>query len=221
MQNTYKFSSITIALSKGRLADKTIEILEECGIDCSPLKQNSRKLKIADPSGVCNFIFVKPSDVPTYVERGVADLGVVGKDTLLEEKKDVYEPIDLDFARCKLCVAGFVGFDYKKLNRNLRVATKYVNIAKDYYYKKGIDVDIIKLNGSVELAPIIGLSDVIVDVVESGKTLKENGLGVLETICEASARLIVNKASFKTRSALIEPLLKQIRRVVAKICLQF
>ena len=203
---------ITVALSKGRLAEKTISILEKCGIDCSPLKQETRKLILEDADKKYNFIFVKPSDVPTYVERGTADIGVVGKDTLLEENKDVYEPIDLKIANCRLCVAGYPGFSTKELNRNLRVATKYVHVAKEYFYKKGIDVDIIKLNGSVELGPVIGLSDVIVDIVESGKTLEANGLCVLEDICTCSARLIVNKVSLKTKRAQIEPLLVALQK---------
>ena len=206
--------SITIALSKGRLADKAIEILDGCGIDCSELKNETRKLKISDKSGKYNFIFVKPSDVPTYVERGAADLGVVGKDTLLEEDKDIYELIDLKIAKCKLAVAGFKGFNYSNLDKNLRVATKYIRVATNFFYKKGIAVDIIKLHGSVELAPLIRLADVIVDVVESGKTLKANGLEVLEDICECSAKLVVNKASLKTRSSIIEPLLKEIKKAV-------
>jgi len=204
--------AITVALSKGRLAEKTISILEKCGIDCSPLKEETRKLILEDADKKYRFIFVKPSDVPTYVERGAADIGVVGKDTLLEENKDVYEPIDLKIANCRLCVAGYPGFSTLGLNRNLRVATKYAHVAKEYFYKKGIDVDIIKLNGSVELGPVIGLSDVIVDIVESGKTLEANGLCVLEDICACSARLIVNKVSLKTKRAQIEPLLAALQK---------
>jgi len=207
-----KQEPITIALSKGRLADKTIEILSNCGIDCSPLLKPTRKLMVADASGNYNFIFVKPSDVPTYVERGAADMGVVGKDTLLEENKAVYEPIDLKIATCKLSVAGKKGTDVNK--PNLKVATKYVNVAKEYYHAKGINVDIIKLHGSVELAPIIGLADCIVDIVESGKTLIENGLTVLEDICNCSARVIVNRSSLKTKSSVIEPLLSKIKIAV-------
>ena len=205
---------IVFALPKGRLADKTVEILEKCGIDCAALKAETRKLVLSDASGQFRFIFVKPADVPTYVERGAADIGVVGKDTLLEERKDVYEPLDLKIAACKLSVAGYGGFLYGNLNRNLRVATKYPNVAKEFYHRKGIDVDIIKLNGSVELGPVIGLSDVIVDIVESGKTLEANGLTVLEDICPSTARLIVNKVSLKIKSEEICPLIEKMKAVV-------
>ena len=204
---------ITIALPKGRLANQTIGILEKCGIDCAPLKTQTRKLVLSDAGGNFKFFFVKPGDVPTYVERGAADIGVAGKDTLLEENKDVYEPVDLKTSSCTLCVAGYPDFSPESLNRNLRVATKYARIAKEYYHKKGVDVDIIKLNGSVELGPVIGLSDVIVDVVESGKTLEANGLAVLDKICESTARLIVNKVSLKTKKAQIEPLIEKIKEI--------
>ncbi|MCL2797335.1 MAG: ATP phosphoribosyltransferase [Firmicutes bacterium] len=205
---------ITFALPKGRLAEQAIEILEQCGIDCAPLKLETRKLVLSDGVGKFRFIFVKPADVPTYVERGAADLGVVGKDTLLEENKDVYEPLDLKFGACRMCVAGFPGFSTAELSRNLRVATKYAAFARAYYQRKGIGVDIIKLNGSVELGPVIGLSDVIVDIVESGKTLEANGLCVLEEICPISARLVVNKVSLKTKSADILPLIEKIKGIV-------
>jgi len=209
-------SIITIALSKGRLADKAIDLLVKCGVNCANLKDETRQLQLFDADKKIKFVFVKPSDVPTYVERGVADIGVVGKDTLLEEQKDVYEMLDLNLAKCKLSVAGKQNFDFKNLNRNLRVGTKYVNVARDYFYKQGMEVDIIKLHGSVELAPLIELSDVIVDVVESGKTLKANGLVVLQDICNCSARLIVNKASLKTKSDKIEPLLSKLRLQMRK-----
>lgn len=205
---------ITIALAKGRLADKTILLLEKCGIDCSPLKIETRKLVLWDKDKKFKFIFVKPSDVPTYIERGAADVGVVGKDTLLEQSKDVYELIDLKFGKCKMCVAGFEKQQNDITKSNLRVATKYEEVAKDYYDAKGINVDIIKLNGSVELGPIVGLSDVIVDIVESGKTLEANGLVVLEDICDLTARLIVNKVSLKTKSAEILPLVDKIAEAI-------
>ncbi|MCL2062376.1 MAG: ATP phosphoribosyltransferase [Firmicutes bacterium] len=204
---------ITIALAKGRLAEQTIEILEKSGVDCSPLKTQTRKLILSGVNKDFRFIMVKPSDVPTYVEHGAADIGVAGKDTLMEENKDVYELADIKSGACRMCVAGFkdsgAGF-----NGNLRVATKYPNIAKDYFHKKGIDVNIIKLNGSVELGPIIGLADVIVDLVESGKTLEANGLVVIDEICSVSARLIVNKVSLKTKRKQIEPLIESIKKVV-------
>lgn len=205
---------VTIALAKGRLADKAIEILEKCGIDCSPLKVETRKLVLWDKAEKFKFIFVKPSDVPTYIERGAADIGVVGKDTLLEQNKDVYELVDLKFGKCRMCVAGFKERQAKITKGNLKVATKYEAVAKDYYDSKGVNVDLIKLNGSVELGPIIGLSDVIVDIVESGKTLEANGLDVLEEICQLTARLIVNKVSFKTKAAEILPLVEKIAEVV-------
>ncbi len=206
--------SLTIALAKGRLADQTIEILEKCGVDCQPLKIPTRKLVLCDAENKYKFIFVKPGDVPTYIERGAADIGVVGKDTLMEEGKDVYEMANLKFGACRMCVAGYPGKTAAITNNNLRVASKYVNIAKQYFLSKGINVDIIKLNGSVELGPIVGLSDVIVDIVESGKTLEANGLVVLEEICDISARLIVNKVSLKTKSEQIVPLIEKIKEVL-------
>jgi len=213
MKNIKK-TNITVALPKGRLADKAIAILEKCGLDCSTLKIYTRQLILQDGKKSMNFIFVKPSDVPTYVERGSADFGFVGKDTLLEENKDIYEPVDLKMGACYMAVAGYPNFNYEKLAHKLCVATKYVRIAKEYFNKKGIDVDIIKLNGSVELGPLIGLSDVIVDLVESGKTLEANGLVPLEKICEITARMIVNKVSLKTKGEVLTPLIAQIKSVV-------
>ncbi|MCI9031269.1 MAG: ATP phosphoribosyltransferase [Clostridia bacterium] len=207
-------TSITIALPKGRLADKTIEILEKCGLNCDSLKKDTRKLVLTDASDKFKFIFVKPIDVPTYIERGAADIGIAGKDTLLEADADVYEVANLGFGDCKMCVAGFKKRTYNVTSGNLRVATKYENIAKHYYESIGVNVDIIKLNGSVELGPIVGLSDVIVDIVESGKTLKANGLSVLEEICELTARLIVNKISLKLKAQIICPLIKKITEVL-------
>ena len=209
-------SQVTIALPKGRLAEQTIEVLEKCGVGCAPLKSDTRKLVLYDEEQKFKFVFVKPTDVPTYIERGAADLGIAGKDTLLESNADVYEVLDLKFGHCRMCVAGFKKRDGKVTKSNLRVATKYVNIAKQYYDSKGVNVDIIKLNGSVELGPIVGLSDVIVDIVESGKTLQANGLSVLEEICDLTARLIVNKISFKTKSDVIRPLIKKISEVLGK-----
>lgn len=207
---------ITIALAKGRLAEQTIKILEKCDIDCSPLKIETRKLVLYDAENKYRFIFVKPSDVPTYIERGAADIGVVGKDTLLEEGKDIYEMLDLKLGGCRMCVAGYPSTADSITNNNLRVASKYVNIAAEYFENKGINVDIIKLNGSVELGPIINLADVIVDIVESGKTLEANGLVVLKEICKITARLVVNKVSLKTRENEIMPLIEKISQVVGK-----
>lgn len=201
---------LTIALPKGRLAEETVEILIKCGIDCRDILQPTRKLELFDKSGNFRFIFVKPSDVPTYVEHGVADMGVCGKDTLLEEDKNILEMLDLKFGRCKLCIAGFDS-NYPD---NLRVATKYTNIAKKLFRNKAINADIIKLNGSIELGPIIGLSDVILDVVESGKTIKENGLKVLEEIYDCSARLVVNMVSLRLKQNVIKPLITAIERAI-------
>ncbi len=203
---------LTFALAKGRLAEKVAEILTQCGIDCSTLTAPTRKLVLFDKDGKYRFIFVKPADVPTYIERGVADIGVVGKDTLVEENKDVYEMADLKFGACRMCVAGYPERKNAVTSNCLRVASKYVNTARNFFLTKGVNVDIIKLNGSVELGPVIGLSDVIVDIVESGKTLEANGLVILEEIFKSSARLIVNKASLKTRYDEIMPLIEKIKK---------
>ncbi|MGN1099066.1 MAG: ATP phosphoribosyltransferase [Christensenellales bacterium] len=200
---------ITVALPKGRLSEQTLNILQECGISTN-IDFESRKLEFTDLSGEYKFIFVKPSDVPTYVEYGVADLGVCGKDTLLEAGKNVYELLDLGLGKCRICVAGFPDSVPKG---NLKVATKYTNIARNYYAAKGENVEIIELHGSIELAPITGLSDVILDIVESGKTLKENNLVVLEEVCKVSARIIANKVSLKLNSALIRDLIEKIGEV--------
>lgn len=204
---------ITIALAKGRLAEKAVELLEKCGVDCRNILEPTRKLVLSDKSGGYEFIFVKPIDVPTYVEYGVADMGICGKDTLLEEDKNVYELLDLHFAPCKLCIAGFDGAldDGGKV---LKVATKYGNVARKLFEARGRNVEIIPLHGSIELGPIVGLSDVILDIVESGKTLKENNLKVLEEIFDISARLIVNKVSLKTRADVILPLVENIGKLV-------
>jgi len=207
--------SITIALAKGRLAEKAMDILEKCGIDCSEPRDPGRKLVLHDATGTVRFILVKPSDVPTYVERGVADMGVVGKDTLLESKASLYELLDLGFGKCKLCIAGFPDQREQAITHfNLRVATKYTNIAREYYEGRGQSIDIIKLNGSIELGPLIGLSDVILDIVESGSTLRANGLTVLEEIVDVSARVVVNRVSLKTRGERIRPLIEAMRQVL-------
>lgn len=192
---------ITVALAKGRLAQKAIEVLEKCGLKLDELKIDTRKLVLFDDSGEYRFVFVKPSDVPTYIERGVADFGVVGKDTLLEADSDIYEMLDLKFGQCRMCVCGYPD-SLEKAGGILKVGTKYEKITREYFGSRGKTVDIIKLNGSVELAPVMGLSDVIVDIVESGKTLVANGLTVLEEICGCSARLVVNRVSLKTKKGL-------------------
>lgn len=205
-------NTLTIALAKGRLADQAVELLERCDVDCRSLSDGGRKLVMTDEAGTTNFLLVKPSDVPVYVERGAADIGVVGKDTLLESGCSVYEMLDLGFGRCRLCVAGFpAGRQLPVTAVNLRVATKYPSVAASFFGARGVPIDIIKLNGSVELGPLVGLSDVILDIVESGRTLKENGLEVLEEICQISARLIVNRVSLKTKADRIKPLLGALR----------
>ncbi|MFA6736566.1 MAG: ATP phosphoribosyltransferase [Saccharofermentanales bacterium] len=209
--------TITIALSKGRLAEQAVELLEAAGFDCSATRSGGRKLILEDGSGL-RFIMAKPADVPTYVEYGAADIGVVGKDTLLEEGRQLYEVLDLGFGACRMCVCGSPELT-DKLDRipNKRVATKYPNIAKQYFEEvKRESVEVIKLNGSVELAPLIGLSEVIVDIVESGRTLKENGLDVLEVIADISARMVVNRVSMKMKAAKIQPLIEAVSAQLRK-----
>ena len=187
---------VNIALPKGRLGEKVYEMFERSGYACPDIRCANRKLTFQNPeSGVCYF-WVKPSDVAIYVERGAADIGVAGKDILLEYSPDIYELLDLDVGKCRMCVAGPADFRDDPA-RTLRVATKFPNIARRYYSAQSRQIDVIKLNGSIELAPILGLSDVIVDIVETGKTLLENGLAPLETIVPISARLIANKANYK------------------------
>ena len=208
---------LTFALCKGRLAKQTLELLEELGITCEEMKdKNSRKLIFVNEELKLKFFLSKAPDVPTYVEYGAADIGVVGKDTILEAGKKVHEVLDLGFGKCRMCVCGPA--DAKKYLENhelIRVATKYPNIAKDYFYnKKHQTVEIIKLHGSVELAPIVGLSEVIVDIVETGTTLKENGLEVLEEICPLSARVVVNQVSMKMENERIMKLIRDIKTVI-------
>ena len=204
---------ITFALAKGRLAEKAMGILKELGITCKEMEGETRKLLFTSDDGNYRFFLSKASDVPTYVDHGVADIGIVGKDTIIEENRDVYEVLDLGFGKCKMAVAGEP--EKKALLESgqlIRVATKYPLIAKQYFDKTQRNVEIIKLHGSVELGPIVGLSDVIVDIVESGKTLKENGLVVLEDIEPLSARCIVNSASYKMKHEEISTLIKQIEK---------
>lgn len=196
---------LNIALPKGRLGEKVYTMLESAGFGCPGVMDNSRKLIFENESTGVRYFWVKPSDVAIYVEHGAADLGVCGKDILLEYEPDVYELLDLGIGKCRMAVAAPKGFVYGR-GRVLRVATKFVNIAADHYRKAGRQVDIIKLNGSIELAPILGLSDTIVDIVETGTTLKENDLEVVETIVPISARLICNRASYKFNSAVITKL---------------
>ncbi|NLW10796.1 MAG: ATP phosphoribosyltransferase [Clostridiaceae bacterium] len=206
--------TLTIALSKGRLADQAIELLERAGYNCEAAKEKTRKLILEDPQTGMRFIMAKPADVPTYVEYGAADIGVVGKDTLLEEGRQLYEVIDLGFGACRMCVCGPNELKGRLDSiANKRIGTKYPRIAREYFeIKKRESVEIIKLNGSVELAPLIGLADIIVDIVESGRTLEENGLTVLETIAPISARMVVNRVSMKMKADSINPLIQAVKR---------
>ena len=194
---------LNVALPKGRLGEKVYAMFEKAGFECPSIKENNRKLIFENEECGVRYFWVKPSDVAIYVERGAADIGVCGKDILLEYSPDVYELYDLDIGKCRMAVAAKKDF-VDDARHTLRVATKFSNIAKNYYDSLGRDIDIIHLNGSIEIAPILDLSDVIVDIVETGTTLKENNLEVVETIVPISARLIANKASFKFKSELIE-----------------
>ncbi len=210
---------ITFALAKGRLANKTLEILETIGITCEEMKDpTSRKLIFVNEELKLKFFLAKATDVPTYVEYGAADIGVVGKDTILEEGRKMYEVIDLGLGKCRMCVAGpKKAEELLRHGELIRVATKYPNIAKDYFYnKKHQTVEIIKLNGSIELAPIVGLSEVIVDIVETGSTLRENGLEVLEEICSLSARMVVNEVSMKMEHERITKIISDLKEALAK-----
>ncbi|MCI9147962.1 MAG: ATP phosphoribosyltransferase [Hungatella sp.] len=208
---------LTIALTKGRLAYRTLELLEKVGITCEEMKdKHSRKLIFVNEELGVRFFLAKANDVPTYVEYGAADIGICGKDTILEEGRKLYEVIDLGFGTCRMCVCGPESAGERlKHHELIRVATKYPNIAKDYFYnKKHQTVEIIKLNGSIELAPLVGLSEVIVDIVETGSTLRENGLAVLEEICSLSARVIINQVSMKRENERITGLLKDLKNVL-------
>ena len=206
---------LNVALAKGRLADSCADLFIRCGIRAEILKEETRKLVLETPDKRFNFFFVKPTDVPTYVEYGIADIGVAGKDTLLEAGADLYEMLDLKFERCKLCIAGFPSMRGVQKPR-LRVATKYVNTAKRLFFSRGEDAEVIPLHGSIELAPLTGLSDVIFDIVQSGGTLRANGLVVLEEVFDISARLVANKVRLKTKAAEILPLLAQMKRHVGE-----
>lgn len=204
---------INVALPKGRLGEKVYAMFEKAGYECPSIKENTRKLIFENQEKGVRFFWVKPSDVSIYVERGSADIGVCGKDILLEYEPDVYEMLDMNMGKCHMAVAGKKDF-YDNTDKTLRVATKFVNIAKKYYASKCRDIDIIKLNGSIELAPILDLSDVIVDIVETGTTLKENDLIVVEKFLPISARLIVNKSSFKFKTEKIEKINKSLKEQV-------
>lgn len=206
---------LTVALAKGRLAELAMDTFINLGMDCSQMKEKTRKLIFTDEVNKVKFIMVKASDVPAYVEHGAADIGIVGKDTILEENRKLYEMVDLGFGKCSMCVCGPVELmdKYDKIT-NLRVASKYTGIADKFFREeKGMTVEIIKLNGSVELAPLVGLSHVIVDIVETGKTLRENGLDVLEEICPLSARLVVNRVSMKMEKERIMNIVNEFKGV--------
>lgn len=207
---------LTFALAKGRLANTTMDLFEKLGITCDSIRdKKTRKLIFVNEELKLKFFLAKASDVPTYVEYGAADIGVVGEDTILEEGRDLYEVMDLGFGKCRMCVCGPESAREKLRHGELiRVASKYPRIAKDYFYNKKFQtVEIIKLNGSVELAPIVGLSEVIVDIVETGSTLRANGLTVLEEICDLSARMVVNQVSLKMEQERIRKLIYDLRKL--------
>ena len=215
---------LTFALTKGRLAGQTMSLLEQIGIPCEKMtEKDSRRLVFVNEELSLKFFLAKGPDVPTYVEYGAADIGVVGKDELLEEGRRVYEVLDLGFGRCRMCVCGpDRARELLKHHERIRVATKYPVISKDYFYnRKHQTVDIIKLNGSVELGPIVGLSDVIVDIVETGSTLRENGLEVLEEICPLSARMIVNRVSMQMENERIKDIILRLRRLLEQTAQDF
>ena len=200
---------LNIALPKGRLGEKVYDMFEKAGFPCPSIKEENRKLIFENPQLGVRYFWVKPSDVAIYVQRGAADIGVAGKDILLEYEPDVYELLDLDMGKCRMAVAAKADFR-DDTRKPLRVATKFSNIAANYYRSKGRDIDIIHLNGSIEIAPILGLSDVIVDIVETGTTLKENDLQVFETIVPISARLVANKARYKFKGTQIDQIVESL-----------
>ncbi len=204
---------INVALPKGRLGEKVLAMFENSGYECPSIHENNRKLIFENEEKGIRYFWVKPSDVSIYVERGAADIGVAGKDILLEYMPEIYELLDLNIGKCRMAVAAKKSF-YDDNSRTLKVATKFVNIAKNFYSSRCRDIDIIKLNGSIEIAPILGLSDVIVDIVETGTTLRENDLEVVETVVPISARLIANKASFKFKNAEIEMIVDKMKAQV-------
>lgn len=206
--------SLRIALTKGRLENYAVTMFENIGIDCTELKDKGRKLIFKDKENNIEFVLVKSTDVLTYVEHGAADIGIVGKDTLLEQGKTFYEVVDLKVGKCSFSVAALPEYrNYEGFNRK-KIATKYPNVAGNYFRNKGEDVEIIKIEGSVELAPILGLSDAIVDIVETGETLRQNGLIIIEKICDISARMIVNRASMKIYKDQIGKLIEKVQNYV-------
>jgi len=206
-------SFLNVALPKGRLGENVYDMFARAGFECPSILENNRKLIFENPDAGVRYFWAKPSDVPIYVERGAADIGVAGKDIILEYKPDIYELLDLNIGKCRMCVAAPEGYKDDP-NRTLRVATKFAGIARSYYASVDRDIDIVHLNGSIEIAPIIGLTDVIVDIVETGTTLRENHLEVIETIFPISARLIANKASYKFNADVIMRITKSLRAMV-------
>lgn len=207
-------SLLTLAIATGRIAKGAIRLLKDAGIEFPEYEKNRRKLVVYDQEKKIKLIFVKTADMCTYIEKGAADVGIIGKDTIMEYQPDIYEFLDLKFGVCKLAVAGFPETDLDDFRRPITVASKYPKVAEQYFMKQGKRVEAILLNGSVELAPLIGLSDVIVDIVETGTTLKQNGLVVLEEIASISARLIVNKASYATKTKEVQMLIEQLERAL-------
>ncbi len=208
---------LTIALGKGRLANQAMELFEKIGISCEEMKdKNSRKLIFVNEEHKVRFFLAKGPDVPTYVEYGAADIGIVGSDTIVEEGRNLFEVLDLGFGKCRMCVCGPASArSFLEHSQQIRVATKYPNIAKDYFYnRKHQTVEIIKLNGSIELAPIVGLSEVIVDIVETGSTLRENGLEILEEVCPLSARMVVNQVSMRMENERIGSMIEKLRELL-------
>lgn len=204
---------LNIALPKGRLGERVYEMFEKIGYGCPAIREKNRSLIFENPENKVRYFWSKPSDVAIYVERGAADIGVVGKDILLEYEPDIYELLDMNTGKCRMCVAAPVSFRDNP-EKTLKVATKFVNIARAHYAKKGRDIEICKLNGSIEIAPILGMTDVIVDIVETGTTLKENDLEVIESIVPISARLIANKASTKFKNKQIDDIRRKLQEVV-------
>ncbi|MDO5651773.1 MAG: ATP phosphoribosyltransferase [Moraxella sp.] len=209
---TDDFKGLTLALSKGRILKETLPLLKTAGIELTEDPDSSRKLIFQTTRSDVRILILRASDVPTYVAHGAADVGVAGKDVLMEAASDVYELLDLQIAKCRLMTAGVVGVSLP--NRRLRIATKYVNVAKAYFASLGVQVDVIKLYGSMELAPLVGLGDLIVDVVDTGNTLRANGLEPLDEICQVSSRLIVNKVSYKRKLALLSPILASFEQSI-------
>ncbi|HXC71480.1 MAG TPA: ATP phosphoribosyltransferase [Pyrinomonadaceae bacterium] len=205
---------ITIAIAKGRMQDGALSLLSSAGIRLSEEALNSRRLALTDESGDYRFIFVKPADVPVYVEHGIADCGVVGRDVLMESEADLLLPLDLNIARCRLVVAAADADALAKVQGMIRVATKYSQIARAHFGARGIPVEIIQLSGSVELAPALGLSDMIVDLVETGTTLRENGLTVVEEITQSTGRLVVNRASYQLKAEEVNRLVQALERAL-------